>query len=404
MKKYWWISLVLLLVLAIPVGAAQVIKIYVNGAELKSDVPAQIINGRTMVPIRAIAEYFGKEVSWDDKTKTVTISGTNLDLVSKISKEWSTAGHAKTVEPLAYSGIRDGCMPCHAGNGLQQYGTDKPFTPSKNIVSNPIATDKAYLEKDPNNKNYTFMFDPHAAELPRTIDCAACHSGTGAEIMKSGVIPAKLNVFSGGTADLKVGNKNALCFTCHNGRRDVDKIYKDWTDPKVSNANVYPHHGWGSLVSGQGGMEYPGVTYAQSTTHQSLGCIGCHMGKTKEGYVSHEFKPNIATCNKCHPGQTEFTMGGSLKKELETKMATLEKLILAKIPGAVEVGVDNATAPAVDKDGQRIDAKNVTSVEALVGAYNYAIIHWELEQGAKGAHNPKYARALLDESIKALQK
>lgn len=392
MKKYWWISLVLLLVLAIPVGAAQVIKIYVNGAELKSDVPAQIINGRTMVPIRAIAEYFGKEVGWDDKTKTVTIKGTNADLVSKISAEWASSWHATTKEPLSYAGPRDACMPCHAGNGIQQWDTANPYKPGTGIKTNP------------NDKVNTFMFDPHAAELPRTIDCAACHSGAGAKIMKSGIVPASANVFSGNKTEWNVGNKNALCFTCHNGRRDVDKIYKDWTDPKVTNANVYPHHGWGSLVSGQGGMEYPGVTYAQSTTHQSLGCIGCHMGKTKEGYVSHEFKPNIATCNKCHPGQTEFTMGGGLKKELETKMATLEKLIIAKIPGAVEVGVDNATAPAVDKDGQRIDAKNVTSVEALVGAYNYAIIHWELEQGAKGAHNPKYARALLDESIKALQK
>lgn len=392
MKKYWWISLVLLLVLAIPVGAAQVIKIYVNGAELKSDVPAQIINGRTMVPIRAIAEYFGKEVSWDDKTKTVTISGTNLDLVSKISKEWSTAGHASTKEPLSYAGVRDGCMPCHAGNGLERYGSANPLKPGTAIINNPA------------DKVNSFMFDPHKAELPSPIGCASCHSGPGAEIMKSGVIPAKLNVYSGGTADLKVGNKNALCYTCHNGRRDTDKIYKDWSDPKVTNINVYPHHGWGALVTGQGGMEYPGVTYAQSTTHQSLGCISCHMAKTKEGYVSHEFKPNIATCNKCHPGQTEFTMGGSLKKELETKMVTLEKLILAKIPGAVKVGVDNATAPAVDKDGKRIDASKVTSVEALVGAYNYALIIQELEHGAAGAHNPKYARALLDESIKALQK
>lgn len=404
MKKYWWIALVLVLVLAIPATAATVIKIYVNGAELKSDVPAQIISGRTMVPLRAVAEYFGKQVNWNDKTKTVTITGkSNLDLVAAISKEWAAAGHANTKEPLAYAGPRDGCVPCHSGNGLERYGTATPYKPGTGIKTNPIATDKTYTDKDPKNANYTFMFDPHAADMPSPIGCATCHDGTGANILKSGVVPAKLNIFSGGTADWKVGNGDALCYVCHNGRRDVAKIYKDWTTAGVTKANSYPHHGWGALVTGKGGMQYPDVTYAQSTMHQSIGCIGCHMGKTKDGYVSHEFKPNIAACTKCHPGITEFTNGGSLKKELEEKLATLEKLVLAKIPGAVKIGIDHSTSPAVDKDGKQINAKDVTSVEALVGAYNYALVKQELEHGGKGVHNPKYAKALLDESIKKLQ-
>lgn len=38
------------------------------------DVPACIIGGRTLVPLRAIGEACGAEVKWDDETKTVTIS------------------------------------------------------------------------------------------------------------------------------------------------------------------------------------------------------------------------------------------------------------------------------------------------------------------------------------------
>lgn len=37
------------------------------------DVPAVIFQGRTMVPIRAIAECFDAKVDWDPKTKTVDI-------------------------------------------------------------------------------------------------------------------------------------------------------------------------------------------------------------------------------------------------------------------------------------------------------------------------------------------
>lgn len=37
------------------------------------DVPAQIIDGRTMVPLRFIVEYFGAEVSFDEATRVIEI-------------------------------------------------------------------------------------------------------------------------------------------------------------------------------------------------------------------------------------------------------------------------------------------------------------------------------------------
>lgn len=44
-----------------------------NGKLVPLDVPAQILNGRTMVPIRFIAEALGCEVEWLDKERTVVI-------------------------------------------------------------------------------------------------------------------------------------------------------------------------------------------------------------------------------------------------------------------------------------------------------------------------------------------
>lgn len=40
-----------------------------------TDVPPQIINMRTLVPVRAIAECTGYKVEWDDSTQTVIITG-----------------------------------------------------------------------------------------------------------------------------------------------------------------------------------------------------------------------------------------------------------------------------------------------------------------------------------------
>lgn len=47
--------------------------LYKNGEAITLDAVAEITNDRTMVPVRAISEAFGAEVTWDNETKTVEI-------------------------------------------------------------------------------------------------------------------------------------------------------------------------------------------------------------------------------------------------------------------------------------------------------------------------------------------
>jgi hypothetical protein len=49
-----------------------------DGTTVDIDVPAQIINNRTMVPVRAISEGIGAIVGWDDKTRTVTVESPEI--------------------------------------------------------------------------------------------------------------------------------------------------------------------------------------------------------------------------------------------------------------------------------------------------------------------------------------
>ena len=49
-------------------------KLTVNGTAKELDVPGQIVENRTLVPVRAISEAFGCEVGWDSATRTVTIT------------------------------------------------------------------------------------------------------------------------------------------------------------------------------------------------------------------------------------------------------------------------------------------------------------------------------------------
>lgn len=46
---------------------------YINDEEVTLDCEAQIMNDRTMVPLRFIAETFGLDVEWDQNTRTVLI-------------------------------------------------------------------------------------------------------------------------------------------------------------------------------------------------------------------------------------------------------------------------------------------------------------------------------------------
>lgn len=46
------------------------VRVIVNGKTLASDVPAQSVNGRTMVPLRPIFEALGAKVYWDSATST----------------------------------------------------------------------------------------------------------------------------------------------------------------------------------------------------------------------------------------------------------------------------------------------------------------------------------------------
>ncbi len=78
---------------SVAVFADQTIKLIVNGQVINSDVSPQIIDGRTMIPARALAEALGATVSWDASQNAVIVtsqgqkpatvsSGKSIDLTS----------------------------------------------------------------------------------------------------------------------------------------------------------------------------------------------------------------------------------------------------------------------------------------------------------------------------------
>lgn len=53
-----------------------------NGAVVPCDVPPQIVNDRTLVPMRAALEALGASILWDESTSTVHAQGPDGTIIS----------------------------------------------------------------------------------------------------------------------------------------------------------------------------------------------------------------------------------------------------------------------------------------------------------------------------------
>lgn len=80
------------------VSISQVIKLIVNGKTISAGTNGEpvILNGRTLVPIRVVAEALNLKVDWDNKNKTVKITGNTDSDAAKTA----LAQKDKTIEDL----------------------------------------------------------------------------------------------------------------------------------------------------------------------------------------------------------------------------------------------------------------------------------------------------------------
>ena len=51
-----------------------IVKVIVDGKEIKGDVPAINFKGRTMVPVRFVSEALGADIAWDAEKETAVIT------------------------------------------------------------------------------------------------------------------------------------------------------------------------------------------------------------------------------------------------------------------------------------------------------------------------------------------
>ncbi|WP_442916425.1 copper amine oxidase N-terminal domain-containing protein [Lysinibacillus sp. OF-1] len=95
MKKIWTLFFAAMLIVPLllqpaTAQAAKAITITVDGVQLKTDQPPAMIQGRVMLPLRAIFEALGASVNWDSKNQTVTGYKEDTTVVLKMKSKVAT--------------------------------------------------------------------------------------------------------------------------------------------------------------------------------------------------------------------------------------------------------------------------------------------------------------------------
>ena len=128
-------------------------KAWVNGPAVQLDVAPVAISGRTLVPLRFVAEALGAEVGWEDATRTVTVKHTPY--VAK--PVGGTITYGQTADPVMLNPILGTDTASSAVYGRTNWGLTRGN--QKTEPSNALAD---RWDWDPQTLTWRFWLNPNA--------------------------------------------------------------------------------------------------------------------------------------------------------------------------------------------------------------------------------------------------
>lgn len=107
---------------------------YENGKEFTMDVPATIVNDRTMLPVRALADALHLNIKWDDPNRTVIINSDDTDAKEEPTKPESGQTTAGTLTGIQTPSAKDAdqTFTIQADGPMGRY--EKTFVDDQKIV------------------------------------------------------------------------------------------------------------------------------------------------------------------------------------------------------------------------------------------------------------------------------
>ena len=281
---------------------------------------------------------------------------TEVKTVNEMAYRRSQHAEAATLD---YAGGRSSCAQCHSGTGFVE------FQETGEVIAN-LSNPEAINCESCHGLHTTFEEDDYALRMEDT-----------------------LFLLIDDLEEVSLGASN-LCATCHQARRTYT-YYDDGTGDSVyvSSTHAGPHGSPQSTVLlGLGGDERIGsidITALGPASHGiATSCTGCHMHESSDETVGgHTWWPNVAKCQECHAGASDFDVNGYITAT-DIKIETLfDKLLTVGI-------LDSAGNPV----------KDTFTRDEFSAFWNYMTV---IEDKSHGIHNPAYVKALLDNSLEVLQ-
>jgi hypothetical protein len=285
-------------------------------------------------------------------------------------------------ESVAYAGGRASCSRCHSHEGFVNF--------AEGFDAVDIAGPSSWECSTCHGLHQTFESQDYALRLT---DAVAIFDG-GNFLLK-------------GTNYLEVQGNSNLCANCHQSRRAEPNIASPGETFEITSTHYGPHHGaQANVLAGVGFAEIAGsIAYpaAGSSYHLTASCTGCHMAEFDNGEGGHSFNPSLAACNNCHT-TADFNYGG-VQAEIDVLLDELRDLLVTA--GVVEQGHEdvyeiNQETGVIELVSTAGDYHPVKGTYPMANAR--AFFNWiGLEEDRSlGVHNPKYVKALLQNSIDAM--
>ncbi|MDF1573440.1 MAG: hypothetical protein P1P82_17665 [Bacteroidales bacterium] len=315
----------------------------------------------------------GNETVIDDTCMQCHSTQVKMD----IDLQFNQSAHRAGAIAVDYAGSRASCAQCHSHEGFVEYAMNGE-------VAQNITLASAWQCKTCHNVHKTFTDEDYALRLANPVAFLYDEAVT-----------------------FDYSNSN-LCANCHQSRRegpadmtgemvdtdddDVDDYTMQAGEFFISSTHYGPHHGaQANLMHGVGFSEIAGsASYPAAGTHPhaALGCTGCHMEDYADGMGGHTFNPSIASCTECHSGAEDFDVNGG-QEEIADLLEELRNLLVAA--DVIEwVDEDEAYEPVIGVHG----------LDESKAFFNWIGIE---EDRSHGVHNPTYIKALLENSIAAVQ-
>ena len=187
-----------------------------------------------------------------------------------------------------------------------------------------------------------------------------------------------------------------MCLQCHQSRDRGDVPAADATDSlMVTSSHWGPHYGvQGNVLHSSGGVHiagdasYPAFGTGHANSIADVSCMDCHM---YEG--DHSLAVNFDACVECHNSADEAE---DAVEALHTEIHDLQFEL-----GALLLSVGSMSE--VFEDGELYGyapASNKNSAAQAAGVWNYMVSY---QDHSYGVHKPAYMKALLQNSIDAVQ-